>query len=76
LALQHHIDVGAGVVDEDFRGNLRVVLLNHSDKAFNVSCGDRTAQLICEKIYYPKLKEVKRLNEAERNKYGFGSTGK
>jgi dUTP pyrophosphatase len=75
LALQHHIDVGAGVVNEYYCGNLGVVLFNHSDKACNVSCGDRIVQLICEQIYYPELKEVKRLNDTERSKDGFGSTG-
>jgi dUTPase len=49
----------AGVVDEDYRGNIGVVLFNHSDKPFNISHGDRIAQLICEKIYYPELQEVK-----------------
>jgi len=46
-------------VDEDYRGNLGVVLFNHSDKPFNVSRGDRIAQLICQQICYPELKEVK-----------------
>jgi len=49
----------AGVVDEDYRGNLGVVLFNHSDKPFNVSRGDRIAQLICQRICYPELEEVK-----------------
>ncbi|KDR07209.1 deoxyuridine 5'-triphosphate nucleotidohydrolase [Zootermopsis nevadensis] len=75
LALKHHIDVGAGVVDEDYRGNLGVVLFNHSDQPFNVSHGDRIAQLICQKIYYPVLQEVEELDETERGKNGFGSTG-
>lgn len=75
LALQHHIDVGAGVVDEDYRGNIGVVLFNHSDKPFNVSRGDRIAQLICQQIYYPELEEVKELDDTERGKDGFGSTG-
>jgi hypothetical protein len=45
-------------VDEDYRGNLCVVLFNHSDQPFNVSHGDRIAQLICQQIYYPELQEV------------------
>jgi dUTPase len=49
----------AGVVDEDYRGNVGVVLFNHSDKPFSVSRGDRIAQLICQQIYYPELQEVK-----------------
>ncbi|XP_069686036.1 deoxyuridine 5'-triphosphate nucleotidohydrolase [Periplaneta americana] len=75
LALKHHIDVGAGVVDEDYRGNVGVVLFNHSDQPFKISRGDRVAQLICQKIFYPDLKEVEELEETERGQNGFGSTG-
>ncbi|XP_046979176.1 deoxyuridine 5'-triphosphate nucleotidohydrolase-like [Schistocerca americana] len=75
LALKHHIDVGAGVVDEDYRGNVGVVLFNHSDKPFNVQRGDRIAQLICEQIFYPDLEEVQELEDTDRGSGGFGSTG-
>ena len=76
LALKHHIDVGGGVIDQDYRGNVGVILYNHSDTPFVVSCGDRIAQLICERIYYPILEEVKILDITERGERGFGSTGK
>ncbi|XP_066142379.1 uncharacterized protein dUTPase [Euwallacea fornicatus] len=75
LAVKNFIDVGAGVVDEDYRGVLKVVLFNHSDANFEVKKGDRIAQLICEKIYYPQLKEVEELTETQRGEEGFGSTG-
>lgn len=65
----------AGVIDEDYRGNVGVVLFNHSDQAFIVKKGDRIAQLICEKIYYPDLLEVANLTETKRAEGGFGSTG-
>lgn len=58
-----------------FRGDLRVMLFNHSDVDFKISPGDRIAQLICEKIAYPELEEVKSLNDTERGAGGFGSTG-
>jgi dUTP pyrophosphatase len=76
LAVKNFIDVGAGVVDEDYRGVIKVVLFNHSDSAFEVKSGDRIAQFICEQIYYPDLEEVKELTETERGEGGFGSTGK
>ena len=76
LALQHHIDIGGGVIDQDYRGNLGVILYNHSDVPFAVSRGDRIAQLICEKIYYPTLKEVQILDIIERGEREFGSRGK
>uniref|UniRef100_T1H5Z6 Deoxyuridine 5'-triphosphate nucleotidohydrolase n=1 Tax=Megaselia scalaris TaxID=36166 RepID=T1H5Z6_MEGSC len=75
LAVKNFIDVGAGVVDEDYRGNLGVVLFNHSDTDFEVKKGDRIAQLICERIFYPELVEEKSLEETERGEAGFGSTG-
>jgi dUTP pyrophosphatase len=52
-----------------------VVLFNHSDVDFKIQPGDRIAQLICEKVILPKVKEVKSLNETERGEDGFGSTG-
>jgi len=76
MALEHHIDVGGGVIDEEYRGNLCVILFNHSDVPYAVSRGDRIAQLICEKIYYPTLTEVQILDITERGAGGFDSTGK
>ncbi|XP_065567612.1 deoxyuridine 5'-triphosphate nucleotidohydrolase-like isoform X2 [Artemia franciscana] len=58
LALKYGIDVGAGVVDEDYRGNVGVILFNFGDEIFKVAKGDRIAQLICEKICYPTVTEV------------------
>lgn len=75
LALKNSIDVGAGVIDEDYRGNVGVILFNFSDLDFDVKKGDRIAQLICERIAYPKLVEVDTLTETVRGEGGFGSTG-
>ncbi|GMT21652.1 hypothetical protein PFISCL1PPCAC_12949, partial [Pristionchus fissidentatus] len=50
LAAKHFIDVGAGVIDSDYRGELRVLLFNFSDVDFEVKEGDHIAQLIYEKI--------------------------
>ncbi|XP_065216003.1 deoxyuridine 5'-triphosphate nucleotidohydrolase-like [Planococcus citri] len=75
LAWKNFIDVGAGVIDEDYRGNVGVLLFNHSDSDFLVKKGDRVAQLICERIFHPKLKEIQNLSETDRGAGGFGSTG-
>ncbi|XP_012261123.2 deoxyuridine 5'-triphosphate nucleotidohydrolase, mitochondrial [Athalia rosae] len=75
LAWKYHIDVGAGVIDADYRGNIGVMLFNHSNEEFKVSPGDRVAQLICEKIVYPELLEVESLESTKRGAGGFGSTG-
>ncbi|XP_040580672.1 uncharacterized protein dUTPase [Lepeophtheirus salmonis] len=75
LALKKGIDVGAGVVDADYRGPLGVVLFNLGVEPFLVKKGDRIAQLICESIVYPEIKEVDSLESTERGDGGFGSTG-
>ncbi|KAM4593990.1 deoxyuridine 5'-triphosphate nucleotidohydrolase, mitochondrial isoform 1-T1 [Odontesthes bonariensis] len=76
LAAKHFIDVGAGVVDEDYRGNVGVVLFNFSKDTFEVKKGDRVAQLVCERICYPDLIEQETLDDTERGAGGFGSTGR
>ncbi|XP_032051055.1 deoxyuridine 5'-triphosphate nucleotidohydrolase, mitochondrial isoform X1 [Aythya fuligula] len=76
LAAKHFIDVGAGVIDEDYRGNVAVILFNFGKETFEVKKGDRIAQLICERIFYPELEEVQALDDTERGEGGFGSTGK
>merc|ERR1712168_422928 len=76
LAAKHFIQVGAGVVDFDYRGNVGVVLFNHKKDSFQVNKGDRIAQFIVEKICMPTLVEVKVLEETERGAGGYGSTGK
>ncbi|XP_020016156.1 deoxyuridine 5'-triphosphate nucleotidohydrolase, mitochondrial isoform X1 [Castor canadensis] len=76
LAAKHFIDVGAGVIDEDYRGNVGVILFNFGKEKFEVKKGDRIAQLICERIFYPEIEEVQVLDDTERGSGGFGSTGK
>ena len=75
LAVKRFIDVGAGVIDADYRGEIGVVLFNHSDEDFVVKPGDRIAQLILEKIETPTVKEAEELPDTKRGTDGFGSTG-
>ena len=75
LALKKFIDVGAGVIDSDYRGELGVILFNFSDEDFVINMGDRIAQLIFEKIKTPKLKELDSLEGTGRGEEGYGSTG-
>ena len=55
LAVKRHIDIGAGVIDQDYRGEVGVVMFNHSNEDFHVKMGDRIAQLILEKITTPNV---------------------
>lgn len=75
LAMKKGINIGAGVIDEDYRGDVGVLLFNLNSEPFEVRKGDRIAQLICERIVYPELEEVNTLEDTERGIGGFGSTG-
>uniref|UniRef100_A0A8C6DRJ3 Deoxyuridine 5'-triphosphate nucleotidohydrolase n=1 Tax=Moschus moschiferus TaxID=68415 RepID=A0A8C6DRJ3_MOSMO len=76
LAAKHFRVVGVGVLDEDYRGSIGVVLSNFDKERFEVKKGDQTAQLICEQIFYPEIEDVQILDNTERDSGGFGSTGK
>ena len=75
LAWKNSIDVGAGVIDADYRGNVGVILFNHSDADFAVAAGDRIAQLVLEVIVTPDVEVVASLEDTARGAGGFGSTG-
>ena len=65
-----------GTVDSDYRGEIKIILINLSEKKFIVKSGDRIAQMVLCPIVKGKLKEVKILPKTVRGKRGFGSTGK
>lgn len=75
LASKHFIDTGAGVIDADYRGPVKVLLFNHAETDFPVKIGDRIAQLVLERIANPEVIEVAELEESMRGAGGFGSTG-
>ncbi|KAL6886635.1 dUTP diphosphatase [Trichoderma longibrachiatum] len=76
LASKHFIDTGAGVIDADYRGPVKVLLFNHADADYEIKEGDRIAQLVLERIVTPDVVEVGELEESVRGAGGFGSTGK
>jgi dUTP pyrophosphatase len=77
LALKHGIDVLAGVVDSDYRGEIKVILFNTSHEDYQVNVGDKIAQLICERIYFPTIRVIscEHLSHTQRNECAFGSSG-
>lgn len=75
LAVKHFIDTGAGVIDSDYRGQVKVLLFNHSEVDFEIKEGDRIAQLVIERIYTPEVMVVEELEDSVRGAGGFGSTG-
>ncbi len=77
LALNHQVVVlnSPGTVDNDYRGEIKVILANLSDKDFKVQVGDRIAQGVVQKTYKAEFIECERLDETSRGSGGFGSTG-
>jgi dUTP pyrophosphatase len=77
LALKNGIHVGAGVIDSDYRGNVGVLLFNFSDQPFNITKGDRIAQMVIQKYEMIDPEEVNNfsLSSTDRGAGGFGSTG-
>ena len=64
-----------GVVDSDYRGEIKVALINHSEEDFVVHNGDRIAQLVILPVILPEFNEADSLNNTVRGEGGFGSTG-
>ena len=77
LTYKNGIDVGAGVIDCDYRNEIGVILFNHGHQSFHIHKGDRIAQLIFEKIYNcePDIVNYEDLSNTQRGLNGFGSTG-
>ena len=75
LALKNGIHIGAGVVDEDYRGNVCVLLFNLSDELYVFNAGDRIAQLVVKPYIRVNVFEND-LNESQRGSGGFGSSGR
>ena len=69
------IDVAAGVVDRDFRGEVKVVLVNNGSTSFTITQGDRIAQLVLERIATADVELVETVGDTSRGTQGFGSTG-
>ena len=78
LAIKNGITLSncVGVVDSDYRGEVKVGLINLSDSDYTVSNGDRIAQMVIAPVIIPQIEEVEELDETERADGGFGSTGK
>lgn len=65
-----------GVVDSDYRGEVKVVLLNHSNQPQTLQPGERVAQFVITPVLQPVYEEVEELTDTDRGQGGFGSTGK
>lgn len=78
LAANHSIGIlnSPGTIDSDYRGEVKIIMMNFGKEDFKISKGDRIAQLIVSKVYIAKMVAVKDLNSSSRGQGGFGHTGK
>lgn len=75
LSFKHGIEVGAGVIDSGYRGEIRIHLHNLGDRPVEIKKGDRIAQLLILKHESPVFELVEALDDTERGQNGFGHTG-
>ena len=78
LALKNGISVlnSPGTIDSDYRGEIAVILINHSNEDFVIKDGDRIAQIVLTKFETIEWSEVNSINSTDRGSGGFGSTGR
>ena len=78
LSLKYGITVlnSPGTIDSDYRGEIKVILINHGNEDFLIKNNDRIAQLVFNEVVKVSFKEVNNLDQASRDQKGFGSTGK
>jgi dUTP pyrophosphatase len=77
LALKYGVSVPntPGTIDSDYRGELKVIMINHGDEPFVIARGERVAQLVLAPVTLAEWREVGALSETQRGEGGFGSTG-
>jgi dUTP pyrophosphatase len=78
LAFKHGLSVptAPGTIDSDYRGELKVLLINHGDAPFAIRRGERIAQLVPAAVVLARFEEVDELDATDRGQGGFGSTGR
>lgn len=76
VAAKYGVEVLAGVIDADYRGDIGVVLLNTTDKEYVFEAGDRIAQMLIQEVRHCTFSEVDELSDSARGDSAFGSTGR
>ena len=74
LAVKQGLDCGAGVIDSQYRGEVKVLLFNHTDTDFQIRKGDRIAQFLIQKVETVQFVKVEELEDTSRGEGGFGSS--
>ena len=78
LAIKHGIGLinSPGTIDADYRGEIKIAVINLGEGPYTFRRGDRIAQMVIKKVYFARLEIVEELGETKRNTGGFGHTGK
>jgi dUTP pyrophosphatase len=78
LAIKNGIGIlnSPGTIDSDYRGEVKIILMNFSKEDFKISRGDRIAQIVLSKVYLADFEETNDLKDSQRGEGGFGHTGK
>jgi dUTP pyrophosphatase len=78
LAVKHGIGIinSPGTIDSDYRGEVKIALINLGEKNYTLRRGDRIAQMVVNRVYQARLEVVEQLDETQRNTGGFGHTGR
>ena len=78
LAVKHGIGIinSPGTIDADYRGEVKIAVINLGRKTYSVKRGDRIAQMVIKRVYQARLNVVEKLDETDRNSGGFGHTGR
>ena len=78
LAIKHGIGLinSPGTIDTDYRGEIKIAVINLGAKPYTFRRGDRIAQMVIKKVYFARLEIVEELDETKRSSGGFGHTGK
>jgi dUTP pyrophosphatase len=78
LALKHGVTLlnSPGTIDADYRGEIKVLLINHGQDAFTITRGERIAQMVIHPVAQATLQVVAGVNDSARGSGGFGSTGR
>jgi dUTP pyrophosphatase len=77
LAIRHHVTIlnAPGTIDSDYRGEVKVALINLGQQPYTVRRGERIAQMVIQQVCQARVQVVDHLDETQRNTGGFGSTG-
>lgn len=76
IATKNHVSVHNGVIDNGYRGEIIILMYNHSDNDYQIKKGEKIAQGVIRELIVPDIKIVEELSGTKRGESGFGSTGK